>query len=510
MLTGKGHAIEWLTEGGDERIFLNHRGVNQYGCGLERDPRELSFSSSTASTMSAGAKAAVEAAFGSLGPLLDGNLPEPIYAERLAGFRTRFLNMNGWEDYDAPDLIFAPSGTDAHLYIACLLCGDASRPTLVITVEGSETGSRIPAAASACHFSNTSALGVSVVSGSSLTKRISVEHVSIRTRDGEGFVRPSAEVETEIVDHIRRASREGRRALLIVADVSKTGLISPEIRTVLRIRERWRDTVDVMIDACQFRLSAASLRAYIAQGFLLTVTGSKFVGGPAFSGLIICPPELSARLSRCEIPPSLNAYANRAEWPLGWAARKTMHAGANLGLMLRWEAALFELERFYGVSENERHDVVGALAEAIVRKLRSLPDFELIPGRRLDRGIIGAANCWDGIQTIYPFFLKDARGSYLTHEQMGEMYRRLANRSPAIRLGQPVACGSRDGRQMSALRLCLSAALIVEAAESNAKLQSVIDRVHTALDAISQMVLQVTETSWGRGCDDKPFVSVAA
>jgi hypothetical protein len=85
------------------------------------------------------------------------------------------------------------------------------------------------------------------------------------------------------------ALAQGRRVLLVLADVSKTGLIAPSLACVTALQRRWPDALDILVDACQFRLAPATLRAYLIHNFMIALTGSKFLTGPTFSGALLIP-----------------------------------------------------------------------------------------------------------------------------------------------------------------------------------------------------------------------------
>ncbi len=79
----------------------------------------------------------------------------------------------------------------------------------------------------------------------------------------------------------------------------------------------------------------------------------------------------------------------------------------------------------------------------------------------------------------------------LTRAETLDIYRLLPDdvAGPRCQLGQPVACGSRDGVPVSALRLCLSARLIVEAtADGDESAARVIARALAALDKLVHLV----------------------
>src|SRR5205085_1782822 len=100
---------------------------------------------------------------------------------------------------------------------------------------------------------------------------------------------------------------------------------------------------------------------------------------------------------------------------------------------------------------------------------------------------LSAASGWDEIRTIFPFLLRSGgdagKARYLDRTASETIHRLLAvDATAALRpaavarpiaamrcqVGQPVACGSRDGQPVSALRLCASARLVVEAAAQGA------------------------------------------
>jgi selenocysteine lyase/cysteine desulfurase len=95
------------------------------------------------------------------------------------------------------------------------------------------------------------------------------------------------------------------------------------------LRDRFGDRVEVLIDACQFRIAPATLAAYLAQGFLVAITGSKFLGGPTFSGALLVPPQAAERLSARLPHPGLRAYSARAEWPPAWVAAAALTEQTN-------------------------------------------------------------------------------------------------------------------------------------------------------------------------------------
>ncbi len=286
------------------------------------------------------------------------------------------------------------------------------------------------------------------------------------------------------------ASKAGRRALLSIADVSKTGLISPSPETALALARRFPRTLEIMVDACQFRLSPETLRAYLAQDFMVAVTGSKFLTGPTFSGALLVPASAAERLSSRLLPKGLGAYSARADWPQGWVAAASLPEAANFGLLLRWEAALAELAAFRALPQPEVEGFMRTFARVVRQRLADDPAFEPLPARRLDRSAIGAFTSWDRSATILPFLLRHTvagRQGYLGLAETDAIYRSLAGVG-RTRLGQPVRCGERDGQPVAALRLCNSARLVTEALAPGGDASAVLSRALAALDRVSRAV----------------------
>jgi hypothetical protein len=267
---------------------------------------------------------------------------------------------------------------------------------------------------------------------------------------------------------------------------------------VLALRHRFGANLEVLVDACQFRLSSESLRAYLNHGFLVAVTGSKFLTGPVFSGALFVPPAVAERLRGRILRPALKPYSARADWPADWLAGRGLSDAANFGLLLRWEAALAELRAFRALNKADIADFVARFAEAVQARLVDDPLFEPLPTRPLDRRAISASGAWDAIPTIFPFLVREHAGasaSFLSLAMAETVFRALMkgglDDGARIRLGQPVLCGERDGAPVSALRLCNSARLIVEGV---ANPDAVIARALGVLDETARVTQRLTQS----------------
>jgi hypothetical protein len=271
------------------------------------------------------------------------------------------------------------------------------------------------------------------------------------------------------------------------------------------LRRRFPAAVDVLVDACQFRLAPLTLRTYLERGFWVALTGSKFVGGPAFSGVLLLPNIASRRVRKHILSPALSAYSARADWPRGWMARHSLNDTENYGLLLRWEAALAELRSFRSLSETAIVAFLEVFASNVQRRLTTDTTFQLLRVPKLDRRALVNPNSWDEIPTIFPFILcrpsrSERHGAPLTREETARVYKLLARdnigfsdvySSPTMgaiakrrcQLGQPVQCGTFHDVPVSALRLCASIRLIVDAISQQGRgAETVIAEALLALD----------------------------
>lgn len=486
-----------LAEGGDARIALNPTtGTNKYGCSPRPDRNIAAFGSATATTISETAFFAANQLRNRLAQHVATEGAAGVYADEMQRIRHELIELCELGNCHGLDIIFAASGTDVHLIAAQLSAQAGSAPVRILIVDPAETGSGVPAALSGRHFSSRSALGEAVTQNSMLEKSSRHDVVAIPVRLADGTPRPSADIDADFEQQVVAATASGQRVLLTMVDVSKTGMIAPSVACAVSLHQRFPNTLDVLVDACQFRIAPTTLKAYLEQGFMLGMTGSKFITGPSFSGALLIPEVLSKKLRNVAVADQLQPYSTRADWPASWGVARQLGDVANFGLQLRWEGALKELRAFRSVSNAVATHFLHSFAGTIQLYLASNPLFETLPVPELQRHPFADTPSWDNTQTIFPFLLfhpASATGKApLSSEETAQIYLALQDASQGndrVQLAQPVACGRRDGIAVSALRMCVSSRLIVEAMQQNGRNeQAVIARALKALDKISQLV----------------------
>src|ERR1700693_4329388 len=94
---------------------------------------------------------------------------------------------------------------------------------------------------------------------------------------------------------------------------------APSEQCLDEIRRRGPRRVQIVVDACQMRLGRPRLRKYLARGYIVIVTGSKFFTGPPFSGALLVPGEFAPALNATSaVPAGLLEYISCSDWPRNW------------------------------------------------------------------------------------------------------------------------------------------------------------------------------------------------
>jgi len=466
-----------LSGGGDPRLTINPAsGVNEYGCQPFPCPDTLSFSSSTATSISPRAYDRAREARDSMMQSAIAVGIDAAFDARVEAMRDELKTCLGLSRTQA-DVVFSPSGTDAQLQALFLTRARLGDPLTTIIVAADQTGSGTVNTARGNHFSAATASGSPVRKGepiAGLAHR--VDSIALRLFDEAGDSRPQAASDAMVLDAVESAIANGSHVLLQVMDSSKFGWRAPSEQCLDEISMRWPDQVQVVVDACQMRLGRTRLRKYLDRGYLVIVTGSKFFTGPPFSGALLVPSALAPDFdAAAEIAPGLLEYTSRSDWPKNWPGlRSRFPIRANLGQWLRWEAALEEIRAYYAVPDEFRLKALMTFGEGVEWMIASSPSLRLLPPQQRPDGE-GADDDELSQRTIFPFVIRHG-DRVLSLEQCKKLYRALARDAadmvsadaavvaakPCL-IGQPVALGCGEGQPVAALRICAGARLVTEA-----------------------------------------------
>ncbi|MBV1916979.1 MAG: hypothetical protein KUG65_02800 [Sphingomonadaceae bacterium] len=441
---------EWMSRGGDARITLDREtGLNRYfSAPFPRDV--LAFASSTANDLSDEADAFLRQRFPDGAEALENGEAYTQCLEMLRGEIRQAYRLS-----PGIDIFFAPSGTDLEYVGLLAVAGRKSGGIVNHLLGADEVGSGCIHSAAGHYFADETAPGAKVSTGLPVAglPPISMDDSPVRCQQGTAHESDFLTASLEL--SIAAALKQDRFPLIHIVHGSKTGLVLPHLDDVDRLRARFGQHVAFVVDACQARITDDAIEAYLKRGIIVFITGSKFMGGPPFSGFALIPPGIASNAA-----PLAEGMANifkHAEVPESWPGREICENSGNPGLALRLSASLFELSRFQDLGLQRASRVVHAftiatdeLAQTLgVRKVASAPAGDARgpvenPIEMLTLVTLDLCNTRDG-QHKRSMTFEDAA---LTHKALVEK---------GIRLGQPVRCVRRaDGQWGATLRIGLS------------------------------------------------------
>ncbi len=462
-----------LVRGGDIRLALDHaRGVNEYGCGPFPSPDTWCFASSTASPIS-------EAAYERVGLAREKMMRSAIAVGFETAFETRAEEMR--EELKAclelaaqeVDVIFSPSGTDSQLHALALARSLLGPKLITIVVAADQTGSGTAHTARGRHFSSRTGAGCAVRKDTPIAV-LSGDSIVLPLLETSPDIKARADGDDAVLETIEKTVACGAAVLLQIMDSSKLGWRAPSEACLKEIARRWPDQVRIVVDACQMRLSRRRLRTYLDRGYMVLATGSKFFGGPAFSGALLLPAALAKALERAEgIAAGLLDYASRSDWPKALGAwRSAFESRPNIGQWLRWEAALSEMTAYYSLPGAFRKLALRELGATIASMIALSPSLGSV-----ESALMTSDEDEEFAQaTIFPFTLRrdgrllSATECRLLHCALTRDCGDLFTADPAEQtiaaqrclLGQPVRIERQHESPTAVLRLCVGARLIAE------------------------------------------------
>lgn len=481
-----------LVSGGDARLALDPSDrVNAYGCAASPEPEIWNFASSTASTIS-------QAAYDRAALAREELMHKCLFDEVAVAFDARCEDMREelrghLQLSPRVDVVFSPSGTDSQLHALFLARAVLGAPPVTIVVGADQTGSGTVHTARGHHFSSMTASGFAVRKDGAVAG-LAGDSIAVPLLDVASGMEMRADADLAVMRAVENSLAQGRCVLLHIMDSSKLGWRAPSAACLDEIARRWPRKVQVVVDACQARLGRRRLRSYLDRGYMVLMTGSKFFGGPAFSGALLVPKGFSRAVDRLgQIAPGFFDYAGRCDWPMAWTAlRSRFERRPNFGQWLRWEAALAEIGSYYAVPGAFRAKALASLAAGIDSMIALSPSLRAIPAATEESS---ADDEEFTHATIFPFaLLRD--GKPVSVAETGVVHRALArdmneeisgsaaDREVAAQrclIGQPVRLERPNEAPQAVLRLCVGGRLVTEAwsadvTRSQTNLQHVLDR----------------------------------
>jgi len=475
-----------IAQGGDNRLKIDKvSGLNGYGCSPKPRPWAVTFASSTATSISNYAFWKVELVRQGMIEAVCRNNINDYYNFEIESIRSKILEVFGLRNIRGAEIVLTTSGTDAELFAVFLSSCENDAPLMNILVGPEETGSGIPLAASGRHFAENTPLGNSVLKGEAVeglpTDRIRLVEVPVRNYDGTYLKIHS--IDSRVKTLASKAIADGSRVLVHIVEGSKTGLSAPSLSVVKDLKNRYGSSLDVIVDACQLRTGRKRLKQYLESGFMVSITGSKFYTGPPFSGALILPSNIARRIKNgTSFPLGFKDYFTVYDIPESLnTKRSSLKSYKNIGLLLRWEAALWEMAAFQVVSDKHKYLIFALFGESIREYISANPDLELVPAPASERWKLPDGEEWDWLPTIFtftmsrigprgiriPIYIDDAKKIYhwlnmdisgFIPNEASEEEKHIAGKR--YHIGQPLKIALIGDKWIGALRISAGARLV--------------------------------------------------
>ena len=502
-----------MSQGGDARISLDENsGLNKYGC--RPYPKfSISYSSCTSNTISFSAFSFVESYLHKLITLYSENGNYHFLKKEFDAVRKKIKNF--YELPSSTEVIIGSSGTDLELLVlANALCSENEKAHNIL-LEANEVGSGAINAAQGRYFSVKTPLGIDCEVGQPIAgfSQNDISFKNIEARDPDGNLYKSSVIEEKIIQEIEYGLSNGFRPIVHTIHRSKTGLIIPSFDFFLDLTEKYGDKIDLIVDACQGRISIYMINQYLSYNAAVLITGSKFYSCPPFAGALLLPESMKRRVKTdCELPDGLYQFFTRHEFSESWLPENcNLPKKVNMGLLLRWKAAIFEMNKVFKVPNNRLEYVIKTFQGITKKMIESSVFLEL-----LDIATVTSAHKVPfptkspfELNTIITFNIKMPNGLECTFENakiiLQALYTDLSGiiddnskiMSTPIYLGQPVKVKrNRQTGWAGSLRIALSSNLVSEIAMLDDELiqmrfQSDMDTIRRKIEVIIENFNQV-------------------
>jgi hypothetical protein len=413
---------EALVSGGDERLDLDENGLNKYYVNPTKSKGVFNRGSCTCSFITEEAKVPTHELY----EYLNGN---PDYEATYENLRSRIKAAlaEGTEPFE---VYLAPSGSDL-CYFPLLFSATTqpSKPIMNIVTCPEELGSGSVLAYKGNFFSQKTQIEDVELTGP-LNRDIRIDYIPFPARDEEGVI---LDHRKKIINCIKE--HEDTHTVIVNLVIGSKSGIEDNISIIeecQHLNVRW------VVDICQLRVSRKLIQTLLSLNCSLLITGSKFYQSPPFCGALIVPGKLNDRIqsSVCnqKIANGFNRVFTAYDFPNNSIFKPYFQKKGNHGLLLRWEAALYEFEALSNYKESEVIRVVTKWNNHIQEYMHSHSDvFELMSDQdKTNKSIIS--------------FRVKQNGEYLSHDQLKNLYKRIClegyrwmPKYELITIGQPVA-----------------------------------------------------------------------
>ena len=422
-----------LCQNGDSRSTVLANGLTKYGT-YPHPIVHLPFGSCTASSISEE----------TWGQLVEMDLAEMNWLD----VERRFLQIMDLEGMGL-QVVFTPSGTDAETFVSHILVESSDKVLRNILLAPNEIGGGSVLAAGAFRFDEIAPDGSIGDVGDVLIKRINdkVSTYNVHIRNVSGELLTQSEVSEECSKVFARSVQQDEQILAHLVAGSKTSVHAPSRTFLEDEKESIGENLHIFVDAAQGRFSRSGLRTCLEKGWIVMTTGSKFFGGPPFSSVILFPAKYQLKDKwnddlRVLFDPA--AVFPSQGYPVD---------SERLGPLVRWYAALNEIENYYLIPKKRRFEFLKWFEEDAVKVFGDNDLIGIIT--TAPEGIDASSRLLQSNLTVVTFKLRrNIDSGWCNVEELRKIHVNLMDENISqvlVHLGQPVPLTSDNS--LGALRL---------------------------------------------------------
>tara|TARA_Y100001980_G_C14555762_1_gene345107 strand:+ start:5352 stop:6791 length:1440 start_codon:yes stop_codon:yes gene_type:complete len=362
--------------------------------------------------------------------------------------KNRFLKVMGLEKM-ALNVVFTPSGTDAETFVSHILVESSDKLLKNILIAPNEIGGGSVLAAGAFRFDQLTPDGSSGDVGDVLINRINhkVNTHKIEIRNESGDLLPESIISSKCSEILALSIEQNEQILVHLVAGSKTNVHTPDKSFLEKECQSIGENLHILVDAAQGRFSRTGIKKCLENGWIVMTTGSKFFGGPPFSSVILFP-------SKYKLNDTWNddlrvLFDISAIYP----TQNSLVDSERLGSLVRWYAALNEIQNYYQIPKKRRYEFLKWFEEDALRTLSDNDLIEVITS--VSEGSDISSRLLQSNLTIITFKLRKTIDSeWCSMAELREIHMNLMNEKTTqnlVHLGQPVTI-TPDG-SIGALRL---------------------------------------------------------
>lgn len=425
MQTDDATLLQILTSGCDERIFLRpETDANKYHLNPLKYEGLFHRGSCTCGTLTPSGHVTAR-------EFMDA-FSEDRYEGIVKDQTKRLQALLRETEEDQFHVFFGPSGSDM-MYLPLLFQAMMHPGQEIINIVScpEELGSGSKAAAENAYYAEWNQFGERIPMGEKVCEEVQSRVHFLDARASTGHIVDRKQAIRDLI-----SKHPGQPLVGNLVFGSKSG-----IKDDLAIIDEFKEGVMWVVDMCQFRTDRTLIHDLIGKGVMIMVTGSKFYQAPPFCGALLVPKQWTHKMAPlpAAVAKGFERLFTAYDFPTALpAVREQLPHFKNVGLRVRWEIALREMEAYMAFSQDEANGLIRRWSQVVTGRLAQSDYFRLMPNIELTNDSIVS-------------FMVLVNGRTLNNVELKKLFDYLVlNRHEGLRdydrifLGQPVQYGEKS------------------------------------------------------------------